>query len=47
MTAAQDAGVALRGELGTRPWQDVTGFLFAQASSREGWSAGAGGRWDF
>jgi hypothetical protein len=45
--ATQAAGAWARGELGTRPWEHVTGFLFAQASSRAGWSAGAGGRWDF
>ena len=45
--AAQDAGAWARAELGTRPWEDVTGFLYGQLASREGWSAGAGVRWDW
>jgi hypothetical protein len=45
--AAQDTGAWARAEIGTRPWENITGLLFAQVASREGWSVGAAARVDF
>jgi hypothetical protein len=42
--AASEAGLYARGEAGLRPWENVAGFVFGQATSRLGHSAGIGAR---
>lgn len=46
---SQSGGAFARGEVGVRPWEHGAAFLFGEANQRDGWTVGAGAKfeWDW